>query len=108
MQILAQIEPRLWSDLGRRVEGIAHPPGAHFAREPLEEPLRHALHHNEALGSDAALAAVDETRLHRRGRGPVEIGVLEHDERIAAAELERSEARRAGTECRSCAWPLVV
>src|SRR5204863_4530308 len=56
MQILAQIEPRLWSDLGRWVERIAHPPGAHFAREPLEEPLRHALHHDEALGGDAALA----------------------------------------------------
>src|SRR2546428_11300580 len=88
MQILAQIEPRLWSDLGRRVERIAYPPGAHFAREPLEEALRDTLDDYEAFRGDATLAAVDETRFHRCGRGPLEISVLEHDERIAAAELE--------------------
>src|SRR3989454_4331828 len=80
----------------RRVEGIAHPAGAHVAREPLEEPLRHALHHNEALGGDATLAAVDETRFHRCGRGPLEIRVLERAATTAVeARLINSEIGRA-------------
>ena len=88
MQVGAQIEPGLRPDLARGVERVAYLPGAHFAREPLQEALRHAFQHNEALGGDAALTAVDETRLRCRGGGPRQIRVLEHDERIASAQLE--------------------
>src|SRR2546422_8491012 len=59
-----------------------------FRSEPLEKPVEDGLHHDEPLGGDAALAAVQEPRLGRRASGLVEVRVREHDEGIAPAELE--------------------
>ena len=88
MQLVAQVGSGLRSDRGRLVERVAHRPGPHPLDEPLLELPQHGLDDDEALGRDAALAAVDEPRggagLGRR----VEVGVLEHDVGIAAAELE--------------------
>src|SRR2546422_7426330 len=53
-----------------------------FRSEPLEKPVEDGLHHDEPLGGDAALAAVQEPRLGRRASGLVEVRVREHDEGI--------------------------
>ena len=49
-------------DVGRLVERVAHLAGPHPLDEELLEALAHRLDHDEALGRDAALAAVDEPR----------------------------------------------
>src|SRR5207247_6314905 len=77
-----------WPDLGRAVERVAHAAGAQLADEALEERVGHGLDDDEALGGDAALAAVDEPGVGRRARRGREVGVGEDDERIAAAQLE--------------------
>src|SRR3989441_13212831 len=50
--------------------------------------LFRSLDDDEPLRRDAALAAVDQTRLRGDLRGLHEVRVLEHDERIAPAELQ--------------------
>jgi len=88
MQIGPQVVASLRTHLRRRIERIAHAARPHLGGEVLEEPIRHALDHDEALRRDAALAAVLEPRLGGRRRGAGQVGVFEHDERIAAAELK--------------------
>src|SRR6476469_5149669 len=44
------------------------------------EGIGDGLHHDKALGRDAALAGILEARAHRHGGGGVEVGVVEHDE----------------------------
>ena len=48
----------------------------------------HRLDHDEALGRDAALAAVDEPGRHAALGRELEIGVLQHEVGIAAAQLQ--------------------
>src|SRR6185437_13831318 len=88
VEVGAQVEPCLRPDLARRVERITDLASAHFAREPLEEAVGNALHHDEALRGDATLAAVDQTCLGGGPCRPLHVGIVEHDKGIAAAELE--------------------
>ena len=54
------------ADLGRRIERIADLERAHPLGEAALEDVRHRLGHDEALGGDARLPAVDDPRLDRR------------------------------------------
>ena len=88
MQVGAKVESSLGPDRRTRIEGVAYLPARHGRREGLDEAIRDALDHDESLGGDTALAAVDQPRLGRGLRSPRDVRVLEHDERVAAAELE--------------------
>ena len=66
------------------------------ATNALEERVGDRLDDDEALGRDAALAAVHEPRVAAQRRAArVQVGVGEHDERVAAAELEHRLLERA-------------
>ena len=54
----------------------------------LDEFLRDRLDHIDALRRGADLPGVQQPRPHRAGHCHVEIGVVEHDQRVDAAELE--------------------
>src|SRR5439155_13069434 len=79
------------------LEGSTDPERGHALAEGALEPLRDRLLDDEALGGDAALAVVLDTRRHRLGNHRLEIGVGEHYEGVRPAELEdRLLERRAG------------
>ena len=63
--------------------------------EALEERVAHALLHEQARAGQAHLAGV-VVLAGRLGRGGVEVGVLEHDQRALATQLagERHEVAR--------------
>ena len=64
-------------------------------RELRDELLAHVAVHEQPLARGAALAGAEEARGHRRLGGEVEVGVVDHDDRPVAAELEdRGLARR--------------
>ena len=90
MQRVPQIGAGLGSDLRPGRERVPQATRAHLGDEPLEKAVEHPLDHDEPLGRDAALATVDEPRVGRGSRRHIEVGVLEHDERIAAAQLEHA------------------
>ena len=97
MEVVAQVAARLGPDLHARLHRVAHLALAHLLHEQLLEPLPHRLHHDEALGGDAALAAVDEARRDARLARRLEVGVLQDQVRIAAPQLEyRLLDHRAG------------
>ena len=60
-----------------------------FAGELLDELVGDRLVDVEALDGEAGLAAVEEAADARRADGGVDVGVVEDDHRIGAAELER-------------------
>ena len=62
----------------------------HGIHEAAFEFVGDALVDDEALGRDARLPVVDETRLNRHLHGLLQIGARHHDERIAAAQFEHS------------------
>ena len=55
----------------------------------LHQRVVRAFLHIQALGRKALLAAVEEPPDRDRPGGALEVGVVEHDARVAAAELER-------------------
>jgi len=60
----------------------------------LEELVGHGLAHDEALGGDTALSAVDEPCIRGRSRRCADVGVRKDDEGTAAAELQHSLLQR--------------
>ena len=78
-------------------EPVRHLEPAHGLREALEEVVVDALLHEQPVRRDAGLPGVAELARDRAGDRLVEVGVVEHDERRVAAELERDllEPRRA-------------
>ena len=67
-------------------------------REPGDELLAHVAVDEQALAGGAALAGAEEARGRGRLGGELEVGVVEHDDRAVAAELEhrRLAGRRLG------------
>ncbi len=61
--------------------------------EPPAELVDQRLVHDEALGAQAGLAGVEEAAGDGLGDDDVEVGVLEHDERVGPAELEQALLR---------------
>ena len=76
------------SDLGRGIEGVADLERLHPCGELLDELLRDAFLHQQAAGRGAALAV---QRVDHEDDGierAVELGVVEHDHGVLAAEFE--------------------
>ena len=76
------------ADVHPGVHRVAHAERADVGREPLGELAGDRLDHVDPLGRGAHLAGVEQAGPRDAGHGDVEIGVLEHDERVDAAELE--------------------
>ena len=88
MQLVAQVGAGLGADVDSFLERIAHLARPHALHEELLEPRPHRLHHDEALGRDAALSAVYEAR-GRTGLGrELEVGVFQDEIGVAAPELQ--------------------
>ena len=80
-----------------RVERVAeHGALRDEPRELRDELLAHVAVHEQALARGAALAGAEEAGGDRRLRGEVEVGVVEHDDRAVAAELEHGGLARGG------------
>jgi hypothetical protein len=73
-------------------DGVAEGPGRVLSTTSLGEALRHLLVHQHALDGGAALAGVLVRALAARSLGLVEVGVVHHDDRVVAAELEHHAA----------------
>src|SRR5439155_14523866 len=84
---IAQIAPRLRTDLGIRVQRIAHPGRTHTRDEALLETFANGVDDEEPFCGNAALAGIDEPSLGAQRSGRIGIGVAKHKIRIAAAEL---------------------
>ena len=56
----------------------------------IDELLVHALLHDDAAGRGAALAGGAERSPQRAFQRQLEVGVVEHDHRILAAQLQRA------------------
>jgi hypothetical protein len=88
VQVLRRLLARQRGERGRRVARVAGAEGGERLLEALDEGLVDVLGDDQPLGGDARLAAVLHAA-HRGGldRAPEVLGV-EHDERVAAPELE--------------------
>ena len=62
----------------------------HLPQAELGEGVRHRLLDQHALGADADLTAVGEGTPDRRSGRARQIGILQHDERRLAAQLEHA------------------
>eukprot|EP00906_Rhabdomonas_costata_P017519 RCo025295 len=74
--------------LGLWVQGVAHLDRGHLRREQCEKLVVHSLRDDEPLGSDAALTAVQGATCGAHLRRVVQLGVLEDEVGIAAAQLQ--------------------
>ena len=74
--------------VGLGVHPVPDPQRSRLRDESLDERLGDRLDDVDALGRGADLTVVEEARPRRARHRDVEIGVLEHDQRIDAAELE--------------------
>src|SRR5688572_17569591 len=70
---VAQVVTGERAELDAGLERVAHLLRPHLLHEQLLEALPHGRNHDEALGRDAALTAVDEARGHARLGGGVEV-----------------------------------
>eukprot|EP00754_Rhynchopus_humris_P034393 Rhum_TRINITY_DN15727_c0_g1::Rhum_TRINITY_DN15727_c0_g1_i1::g.161961::m.161961 len=68
----------------------------HFLHERLEEAVVHGLHNNEALRPDARLARVQHAAHGRAVRGTLDVGVRQHQRRVAAAQLQHAGLQQLG------------
>src|SRR5690606_19026029 len=84
---IAEIRTRQWSHLSCRVKWIAAPGSGQCVGNALLECFSQGLDDDEALGRDAALAAVDQAGSGADVRGGDRIRVAEDDVRVAAAEF---------------------
>ena len=64
--------------------------------ETLDQWLAHALLHQHTARRSAALAGGTDRAEHDRARGHFQIGVIEHDDRVVATQLEDGAAKAAG------------
>ena len=102
-QRLDEVGSRHRAELRRRIQRIADPQRGHRRDEPLGELVGDRRGHDEPLGGDARLAAVERARLDGGGHRLRQIGRGHDDERIAAAELEHALLQRAAGAARDVA-----
>ena len=74
--------------LGGLVHRVAHLHGRHVARQQIQETVHCRAFDQDAGAGAAILAGVTEHGARRRGGGPLEVGVGEHDVGRFAAQLE--------------------
>ena len=80
------------TDLRGLLHRVAHHQLGHRLHEAPLEFAGDRFFHDEALGGDAALAVVDDARLHGGAHRGVEIRAGHHDEGIAAAQFEHASS----------------
>ena len=85
------------ADLGAGLERVVDLELLHAFDHPRDEAVVDGLGHDQARGRGAALPGLEEGAIDRAADRDVEIGVVQHHERVLAAhlELELGEARRA-------------
>src|SRR3954447_24566806 len=107
VQVLGRLLARQRGQRGRRVAGVAGGEGGERLLESLDEGLVDVLGDDQPLGRDAGLAGVLHPA-HRGGLdGAAEVLGVEHDERVAAAELEHRLLQvLAGQRRHAAAGPL--
>ncbi|MCR5875727.1 hypothetical protein LRS10_17075 [Phenylobacterium sp. J426] len=76
------------TELGVVATRIAHDEGRHLARQRLFERLADRRQHDETLARDAALAGVHHPRLGRHLGRRANVGVVENEIGVAAAEFQ--------------------
>ncbi len=84
--------------VGRGIGRVAHPDGLRVALEAGQELLVDRPLDIDPRGRGAVLAGVDEAAGDRASGGRVEVGVVVHDERRLAAELEMHSLEVAAGE----------
>ncbi len=84
------------ADVDRLVERVTDAELLHARLEPLDEPLGHALLHQDPRARAADLALVEPDRVDHTLDHTVEIRVLENDEGRLPAELEGEPLARPG------------
>ena len=88
--MVAKVLARERSHVGRFCHRIAHTHTPHALDDRVGEGVGDRFVDDEALGGDAALAAVDEPAGHARFDGSRQIRVFEDDVGVASAELEHA------------------
>src|SRR5207244_7909436 len=78
------------------VESVARLELGRARNQLFHQSVVRAFLHVETLGGEALLAAVEEPPDRDRARGALEVGVVENDARVAAAELERDFLQTPG------------
>ena len=89
---LADERPKL--DL--RVEAVAEPQAAGALGELLDERVVERRRHGDPLDAGACLSAVRERAPERAVDRAIEVGVVQHEHRVLAAELEHGRAKARG------------
>ena len=93
VDLLEQIDQPLLAgqraERGRLVHRIARIKRTQRCLELGEERVGHALDHDETLGRATGLAGIVHPAPDCPGNGQIEIGILQHDERVAAAQFHR-------------------
>src|SRR5262245_14685882 len=84
------------SDFGDRIEGVTDLQPLDARGELLDKVVRNALLHQQAAGGSAPFAIQRVDHEHDSIERAVEIGVVEHDHRVLAAELEMHALQRLG------------
>ena len=74
--------------VGRLVVGVAQPDGRHQVGDAADEVVDQRAVHDRARRCGAVLAAVDQRPGHRAVHRRLEVGVVEHDERRLAPQLQ--------------------
>src|SRR5436190_13038285 len=90
-KLVVQLVPQVGSGHRSEVDvgcGVAHPERLGLPDEGVLECIGDGLDDDETLGGDAALPGIEEPALRCSCGGRVYVGVLEDDERVAAAQLE--------------------
>src|SRR5437773_7055645 len=78
-----------WTDDHTLLEAVAKPQLLHFSGELPDELVMDALEEVEALDRKARLSAVEKPSDRSGAHGLVDIGIVTHNHRVAAAQLQR-------------------
>ena len=92
-EVLREVGAGQRADFRGLVAGIADDQVSDGGGEPVTELVCHRLVHDEPLRAQAGLAGVQEAARDGLGDDDVEVGILEDDERVGAAELEQALLR---------------
>ena len=80
---------------------------ARLGRDPLDQRVVHGVVHDHPAGAGAGLPGQPEGALGDQRRGPVEVGVVQDDDRVLAAHLQLG-ALAGGATARWIASPTAV
>ncbi|MNE17071.1 hypothetical protein D3C80_1100400 [compost metagenome] len=76
------------TDLGVGIQGVADAQGLHLLGQGRHEAVVDAVLNDQAAGGRAALAGGEEAAVQGDGHGPLQVRVVQHDQRVLAAHLQ--------------------